>query len=406
MKYLLKISNKEGKIREETIEAETRQKAIDKLRSQGFLVISIKEAGEGKKIFSYKKLSLIGSVSTLSKVLFTKHLSLMIKAGLTINESFGILADQTQNRRFKNIISKIKKSIEEGNSLADSFAKHPRVFGPLFVNVVKAGEQGGSLEESLEYLALQMRKDYDLRKKVKTASVYPSIVFISVLGLGGVLAVFVLPRLTKLFQSFDLELPFLTRVLIAISNFLVSYGWQTLIVAIIAVVLFKIISKREAIKPFFHRLLLKIPIIGRMSKNFNSARFTRTLGTLVKGGVPIMESLEITSATLDNYMYRQAVKRAMKDVGKGINLTIALGKEKKLFPVVLSRMIGVGERSGKLEETLFYLADFYDQEIDSSTKSLSDTLEPILLIIIGLIVGLVAVSIIMPIYQLTGAIGR
>jgi len=347
----------------------------------------------------------IGGVSLVQKALFAKHLSVMLKSGLSLNESLSITEDSARGK-FKNVIGDVLRSVESGRPLSSALATHPGVFSNLFVNATQAGEKSGTLVESFENIAEELGKENELISKIRGAMLYPSVVLVAAFGLGIVLSFIVLPKITPLFEGLKIDLPFTTRAVIWLSKLIQEHGIVLFIgiVAFIAIVFWVIRQKFS--KPYTHWLLLNVPIIKNVIKNANLARFSRTLGMLLKSGVNIDEALEITKNAMGNYHYEHALAQVSKNVSMGSKLAENLSIHEKLFPILATRMIKVGEESGKFEETLFYLSDFYEAEVENSTKSLSTAVEPILLIIIGLVVGFLALSIITPIYEVTGNIRR
>ena len=349
-------------------------------------------------------MNLFGQVSLSDQVLFTKHLSIMIKAGLSLKESVETIKDQTSSKKFREILDDLTNRLDNGESLGESLAKHPRIFSNLFINMIRLGEESGTLEGNLEHLTLQLEKSNDLRKKIKSAMIYPIFILVAALGLGAALVFFVLPKLLPLFKSFDIELPLPTRILLGISEAFQNYGIFILIGVVFLSAIIILISRIKAVKKFNARLLISLPIIGPISRNTNLIQFSRTLGTLLKSGVSIITALDITANTLPNLIYQEVLKETSIKVQRGESLENYLHLNPKLFPPTVSRMVAVGEKTGNLEETLLYLAEFYEKEVDNTTKNLSSILEPILLIFIGIVVGFVAISIIMPIYQITSGI--
>lgn len=343
-------------------------------------------------------------VSLFDKVLFAKHLTIMIKAGLSLRESVETIKEQTNSKKFKEILNDIIKRLDNGEALGDSLAKHPRIFSNFFVDMIRLGEESGTLEENLGHLALQLEKGYDLRKKVKAAMIYPVFILLTTLGVGATLTLFVLPKLIPLFKSFDIKLPLPTKILMGISEAFQNHGILILIGIILVSGALILISRIKKVKKFNHRLLISLPIIGPIYRNTNLIQFSRTLGVLLKSGISIITALEITANTLPNLIYQQALKETSLKVQRGESLGNYLHLHPKLFPPTVSRMVEVGEKTANLEETLLYLAEFYEKEVENATKNLSSISEPILLIIIGTLIGFVAISIIMPIYQFTSGI--
>jgi len=347
----------------------------------------------------------IGRVNLTQKAIFAKNLSVMLKSGLAITEALSI-AQSSATGKLKSILGKVLKSVESGSSLSKSFAQYPKVFPGIFISATNAGEASGTLVENLENVSEQLEKEKELVSKIKGAMLYPIVVLIAAFILGMVLAFVVLPKITPLFEGLKIDLPLTTQGLIWFSNFVQDYGVYLFIGIIAFVVLTIWLLRRKFSKPFVHWFLLKTPIIKKISKSTNLARFSRTLAMLLKSGISIDKALGIIKETTGNYYYQKALNRISQDIQKGTKLSDNLALSNKLFPVMLTRMIKVGEESGKFEETLFYLADYYELEVDTATKSLSTAIEPFLLIMIGLVVGFLALSIITPIYDITGGIKR
>jgi len=340
-------------------------------------------------------------ISHLDKLLFAKHLSVMIKAGLPLREGVVTIGEQAKSGSFKKILGDVVKHLDNGESLADSLARHGKKFSDLFVNMIRMGEESGNLENNLEYLAEQMEKSFTLRRKVIAALIYPAIILVATFGLGGALSVFILPKLIPLFKSLRVDLPASTKFLLWFTELIQNYGFYVLGGIVLVVIFFILISRLRPVKLVNHAVLLKTPVAGTISKNFNLALFARTLGVLIKSGVPIVESLDIASTTLNNLIYQNQIKEISSKIQKGKQMSVYLKTKKNLFPLTFSRMVEVGEKTGNLEESLTYLAGFYEKEVDNTTQKLSTVLEPVILIVIGLIVAFLSISIITPIYQLT-----
>lgn len=363
-----------------------------------------KKEEKNKKELLAKDIS-FGGVSLTDKALFAKHLSVMLKSGIPITEALEIATTSTRGK-LKNTLMGVLNSIEAGHSLADSFARYPKIFSGLFVNATKAGELSGTLVENMENIASELEKEKELKTKITGVMIYPIIVLVSALGLGGVLAFVILPKITPLFEGLRVELPLTTRGLISFSNFIQEHGLVFFIsIAVFIIVLFWVVRQKFSHK-VTHWMLLHFPFVKNVSRSSNLARFSRTLGMLLKSGVRIDEALDITLGTTSNYYYKKALEKVSSNIRTGSKLSDNLSTHGDLFPETVVKMVLVGEESGKFEEILFYLADFYEAEVDSATKSLSVAIEPALLLFIGLVVGFLALSIITPIYDITGNIQR
>lgn len=346
-----------------------------------------------------------GRVSLVDKALFAKHLSVMLSSGISLGEAL-LIASTSARGKLRTVLTQVRESVESGQTLADSFARHPKVFSGLFVNATRAGELSGTLSDNLSNIAKELEKEKELRSKIVSSMVYPIVVLVAAFVLGMVLSFVVLPKITPLFEGLRVELPVTTRALISFSHFIQNNGVMFFISIVAAIGLFLWFIKQKFSHPFTHKIILKIPIIKSVTRNASLARFCRTLAMLLASGVRIDEALEITKGTTSNYYYRNILEAVTKRIRTGTKLADNLSLYKDFFPPLLTRMVQVGEESGKFEETLFYLADFYEGEVDTATKTLSTAIEPVLLIGIGLVVGFLALSIITPIYDITGNIQR
>lgn len=379
-----------------TLEATSRATAIRELKDRSLVVMSL-VAEERGSTFE------IGFISVLEKVTLTKHLGIMLRAGVTLDESLRILEFQARGK-LKQVLRRVRADVEAGKRLADALEAHPRVFNPYFVNMIRAGEESGNLVENLDALALRFGKDYELRQKALSAMFYPALVLTLTFSLGLIISLFVLPRLTSLFRAFDFELPWTTRLLIAASNFMVSYGLFVTVGLIGGIILVMWAARQRFMAPFMHWLYLHLPIVRNVSRTVNLARFSMVLGSLLKSGIPISLAIPITGNVLGNMAYRRVLTDISPRVDAGEPLSVTL-EDSSLFPPFVTRMILVGEETGKLEEVLFYLAEFYESELDITLKNLSTVIEPLLLVTIGLIVAGVTLSIITPIYNFISVIG-
>lgn len=360
-----------------------------------------------KKKSLSKDVQLIKKVKFQELLLFTKHMSVMIKAGISISEAVETLKNQAKSPYFKSILSKIQTDIENGQSLTTALKHHPKVFDQFYVSVVEISEESGTLEENLEFLANQLNKDYAVRKKIKGALLYPSIVILAMTVMGGFIIFFILPQLVEFFATFDTELPLPTKILLFIGNAAKNYGFFIVIGLVVWVLATRFLISLPAIKPKWHAFSLKLPIIGKLRLSDQLARFARNFGLLLKSGVPISTALETTANTLSNLKFRDDLIKINKQATRGEDMAAILTSgEYKEFPPIVIKMIEVGEKTGNLEESLLYLSDFFENEIDEASKNLTVVLEPILLLFIGIAVGFVALAIISPIYEITGSIRR
>ena len=362
----------------------------------------MKKTKTSKKSFWKTEIS-FGQTPLTQKVFFAKHLNVMLKSGLLLSEALEALHDQATGR-FKKVLFGVLSSITSGQSLANSLARYPKDFSNLFISIVRAGESSGTLEESLLNVSKQLEKERRLINKIKTIILYP-IIIVSVAFITGIItSYFVLPEITASFKEFNTKLPIATRFLIWLSDSMQNYGPWILLGSILIMTLITWLYRQKFTQPIIGWFSLRLSVVRNISKESDLSRFCYTLSTLLKSGIGINEALIITKDTLSNYYYRKSIDSIAIQVTRGKKLTDALSNFKNLYSKITISMIGVGEKSGKLENTLFYLSDFYEEEIDNSIKALITVIEPVLLIIIGLIVAFLAFAVITPIYEVTGNI--
>ncbi len=342
-------------------------------------------------------------ISDNNLVVFTRQFSSLIDSGVPILQGISIMIEQQKNKEVKGILIKIKESIEGGASLSNSFRKFPRVFNELYVNLVEAGERGGVLEEVFKRLSVYFEKIVRLKRKIKGAMIYPIVVLSVAVAVIVILMTFVIPIFAKLFASVGAKLPLLTREVINFSNFLRGNIIYILIGIGIFVFLFRFYYKREGGRRNIDRLLLKIPLIGTLLKKVAIARFARTLSTMVESGVPILAALEIVSKASGNKIIEESVIKAREDVASGSSLAAALNKI-GLFPPLVIQMIMVGEKTGNMDAMLAKVADYYDEEVDNAVTNLTQMLEPVLIVFLGIVVGTLVVAMYEPIFNIGRAI--
>src|SRR3989344_1885501 len=300
------------------------------------------------------------------KMLFAKHLSIMIRSGMSILDSLWLLKKQAKTRSFKKILDQLIVDVDNGQFLSVSFEKYRSIFGEFFISIIRVGEASGTLADNLNYLHEQLRKNYELRRKVKAAMIYPVIILVATLGIGSILIFYVFPKIMPIFKSLKVELPISTKILIALVNFLNNYGLWVIV---------GLISFLQ------HRLILTLPIFGRVSTNVNMTAFARTLASLLKSGIKIVDAILITSNTMPNMVYQRELKIIAERIKSGETISQYLMEQKKFFPPIFAQMVEVGENTGRLDENFIYLADFYEAEVDEVFKNLSGILEPIMLLV-------------------------
>ncbi len=352
-------------------------------------------------------ISIFGKVNLVDLLAFTKHISLMLKSGIALPEAIEILEKQTTHSSFKDLLQKIHQEIANGQPLYKALAKFPHVFDAFYINLIKVAEESGSLEKNLDYMATHIKKQHEFSNKVKGSFLYPSIVLGLALVVGVGLSIFVLPKLIDLFASLDVELPLSTKILLFFAHVMRDYGMFIFVGLISLLVLIRYAITTKQIRPFWHSFLLTLPIFGIFIQNIQLASIFRNLGTMLGVGVPISTALDAQYDTTTNVVYKNILEHVKTGVKKGKSIEDVLSvNNKKIIPLIVTRMIGVGEKTGKLDETFIYLGDYFEDEVDDASKNLSTVLEPIILIIVGLIVAFIAISIIGPIYQFTGSVKR
>jgi type II secretory pathway component PulF len=349
--------------------------------------------------------TILNRISFSEKMFFTKHLAVMLKSGIPISDILETLTAQAKSPAFREILEKVCKDASKGQSLEKALSKHPKVFDVFYLSLVRIGEESGTLGESLEFLTEHLEKENNLRKKVQSAMLYPSLV-LAVTGVIGVtLAFFVLPQITELFEGLDVALPFTTRALIFVARILRDYSWAVILGILLSIVIAALAFRSRKLKPYRDALILRIPLFGYFLGCAAMANLTRNLGVMLRSGLPITSALATAAATEGNTVYKRNLEKIAEGVRKGKSIEKALedGKYRE-FPPLVSKMVGVGERSGNLEENLVYLGEYFEAEVDGITKNMTTILEPILLLLIGSVVAFVALSIVTPIYQITGSI--
>ena len=325
------------------------------------------------------------------QVLFAKRLSFLVQAGISVHESLEIIRNQTKSKRKQSIFDAIIAEVTAGQSLSTSMSKYPRLFGAFTINLIRIGEHSGVLSENLLYLADELSKKQALIRKVRGALIYPLFITVATLAVTGLLIVFIFPKIMPIFLSLNITLPLTTRILLAVSVYLTHYGLVTIIGLVVLCSTFIFIKKYVAIlTELSDRVLLYLPIIGTVTQLYNCANFCRTLGLSLQSGIVLSEALLITESVTKNTVYKKAYKRCSTHVTKGETISSVMYTYPSLFPDMLSHLIHIGEKTGNLSGTLGYLATLYETEIDERTKNLSNSIEPLLLVTMGLIVGLIA----------------
>lgn len=369
------------------------------LKKNGYTLLSAKNLDE-KGNFLERFNDLFAKIKIHEKIIFARNLSAMIKAGLSISRAMDIMGKQTANIKFKKIVEGLSEEVKKGGSLSQAMAKFPAVFPPIFVSMVKAGEESGAIAESLKTIAEQMDKSYSLEKKVKGALIYPAIVVSAMFIVGILMLIFVVPTLTATFKELKVPLPASTQVIVAVSDFLAEKTLLSLL--IIATFVFSAIfgSRTQKGRRFIDGVVLRLPVIGELVKKTNSSRTTRTLSSLLGSGVSIIEAISITEDVVQNHHYKEILARAKTRVEKGEALSKSFIEAEKFYPILVGEMMAVGEETGRLSEMLLEITSFYEEEVELATKNMATIVEPILMVVVGAVVGFFAISMISPTYSL------
>jgi len=402
-RYSYTAKSFKGGMNSGAMEASDKHHLAVALRKQGYILISAEIEAQRKKKWNLDILGFIMGVPLKEKMFFTKNLQVMIGSGIPLPKAIDTLIYQTKNKRFRNALTGVKQRITKGESFSDALSKYPNVFSELFASMLKVGEESGTLDNVLKNLTIQMERQHELKSKILGALMYPTVIICAMLGIGALMLVVVVPQLAKTFAELNIELPVTTRFVIFLGTFL-SQKWYLVILIVLGLFfLLKLILKTQLGKRIFDGLFLKLPVISPIIKKINSAYTTRTLGSLISSGVPIVRSLEITSKVLGNFYFKNAMKQAVKKVQKGGNLSDALKPYQNLYPFTVIQMIEVGEETGRTSDILSKLADFYEAEVTQTTQNLSSIIEPILMLLIGAAVGFFAISMIQPMYSMIGS---
>jgi len=400
--------NKEGRSVNGTVEAADKAAVSQLLTKQGFKPLLIKEKKSGfdpnNLQFSWLK---VKKVKTKDLVIFTRQLSTMINAGVPLVRSLNTLNEQTASSKLKETLNVVGKDVESGISFAEALEKHPNVFGAIYTNMVKAGEAGGILDDILKRLAMQQEKDASIRKKIKSASTYPAVLLVITIIAFFALMTFVVPRIGQIVTDLagdDAVLPLQTRVLLGISDFMISYWFIFLGLIVGGAIALRRYIKTPKGRRNWHRLLLKTPVIKTVITKVAIARFSRIFSSLMAAGVSVLDSINVTADAIGNVVIAEELKEAGKAVTAGQQLSEPLAVSKH-FPPIVAQMLAVGEETGQTDEVLVKVADFYEEEVDALVDSLSSIIEPVMIVVMGAMVGLIASAVIGPISELSQSIG-
>ena len=390
-----------NKIVKSSVQAETESEAARLLMALHIVPLKISLDSEKKGIMA----SMRSRISTKERVIFTRQLATLINAGLPLVQSLNTVEEQTQNEALKSVVGQIIGNVNGGASLADSFAKYPKIFNQVFIALVRAGETSGTLDKSLERLADQQEHDADMMGKIKGAMVYPAIVLVVIIGVIVFMLLMVVPQVEKLYSDMGKELPFMTKIMVGAANFVMGYWWLVLIVIVLGGFIFTRWIRTTGGRKSIDIFKLNMPIFSGLFRKMYMARFSRTAETLLKSGVPMLEVLEICADAVNNTTVKEEILRAHDKVRNGKPLSEGLTGEEYILRFV-PQMISIGEQSGGIDAMLGKVADFYEKEVDTAIKSISTAIEPILMVCMAGMAGLLVGAILMPIYGLANSSGQ
>lgn len=402
MRFVFKAKDSLGKTKEGSIEAGNSDGAVDLLQKNGLFPIYLKEERGDERIMK-KILSLFEKVSEKELMLFFKQLSILIEAKVPIITSLETIKNQSKNIYFQKVLDETIADVQDGLPLSDAMKKNDKVFSDLSISIIKAGEVSGNLRKSIDYVASNIEKNYQLASKVKSALMYPAVVLVAFFIIGFIFATVILPRLTAMIESLGVPIPWYTQIVISFSHFMSAYWWAAIIIilGIVGSVLYYL--KTDNGRREWDEIKLKMPLFGSIFQKIYIARFSDNLQVLLAGGLPIVRALTLSSSVVNNTVYQGLFLRVADEVKIGGSMSEVLRKSKHIPPIV-SQIIKIGEESGEIELVLGYVAKFYEQEVDTAAKNLSTLIEPVLMIIIGIAVGALVFMIIMPIYNIAGQI--
>lgn len=395
--FKYKALDKNSTTKDGLVESMSKEFAIETLQENGLQIISINKVSDTHKM----GLSFFDKVKAKDLVIFSRQFAVMISANVAMVQALKIIVEQTENLKLKMIISEIADEVDGGSKLSYALSKRPNVFSNFFVSVIKSGESSGKLDEVLNYLADEMEKDYDITSKVKGAMIYPAFVLSGLIIVGIVMMIFVVPKLTGILTETGAELPMSTKLVIGVSDFLSSFWWVLVLAVIGVIVGYKYYVKTPQGKRNVDFLLLRLPIFGKLFQLIYLVRFARTLNTLIVGGVTILNSLKITSEVVNNRIYQELIDETIKEVEDGNSIS-TIFVTSSVMPKMVSQMLNIGEKTGKIDVILERITDFYGREINNMVANLMTLMEPIIMVVMGVAVGIMVAAIILPMYNLAG----
>lgn len=385
--------DKRGKEKRGSLEAETRERALEQLKAEGLIPVSVREQGALNKEIDF---SIGKKVKPRDLSVFCRQFVSITQAGVPMKEALQMLSEQTENKWLKRAISEVLLNVEKGNTLADSMRSQPDIFPPMLVNMVEAGEQSGSLEMAFSRMAVHFEKEAKLKATIKKATIYPIILVIAAIGVIAVMLLFVIPIFIDMFADLDIEMPALTMFVMNSSKWMTSHWYVLLAIIVGVVVAYKLIYKTTQGRLTIDRIKMKMPLFGKLTVKTACSQFARTMSTLLMSGISTIDALETTSKIVNNIHYMNAMLKAREEVMKGVPLSEPL-EASGIFPPMVYHMTGIGEEAGNVEEMLEKMADYYDEEVEMTTQSVLAAMEPIIILFMALIIGTLVIAVIWPI---------
>jgi type II secretory pathway component PulF len=401
-KFDYQARNHSGSLQSGTVEAASLENAVSILQRHGLIIVSL-DPQRKKSLFDYE-INIFNKVKNKDVVIFSRQLAILFEAQVPIVESFEALINQTEKASFRMILSDILNDIEGGMSLSKALSRYPNIFSHFYISMIKSGEASGKLQEVFSYLADHTERSYYLLSKIRGAMMYPAFIIGAFVVVGFLMMLFVVPQLTSVLEETGQDLPFTTKILIGASNIVKDWFWGIIILPIIAAIGLWRYQKTPRGKEAMDEILVRIPVIGNLLKKVYLSRFAENLSTLVKGGLPIIQALRVTGDVITNQVYSNIIIEAIEEIKGGGNISTTLSKYPKEFPRFVTQMVLTGEKTGKLAKVLENVSDFYQREVDNMTGNLTQLIEPVLIVILGIGVGGLVSSILVPIYNIAGGI--
>jgi type IV pilus assembly protein PilC len=403
MKFSYKALKDDGESYESTANAESKQALYNRLKENGETLISAKQAGEDSPWYK-RDIGIFTSLSAEDKILFARNMAAMLDAGLSVTRALGVMKRQSDDDYYEEIVTTIRSQIRQGKSLTDGLKQFSDEFSPLFIYMIEAGEESGSLAEAMATIADQLERAHELKKKIRGAMIYPAVIVTAMLIVGILMMVYIVPSLTQTFQQMDVELPATTQFVIAVSDFLQNYTFVALGSLVGLVVAGYYALQTQKGKRFFDWAVLKIPLVGHLVKETNAARTANTLSSLLASGVEVTRSIEITQDVVRHTYYTEILEELKERITSGGSMADVFQEYQYYYPPFVGEMVAVGEETGKVDEMLNRIATYYEKDVKQQTDDMSTIIEPILMIVIGAAVGFFAISMITPMYSLTSSI--